>query len=516
MAVDKQVKGFKRINFFKGFLTTEHDWNDAEKYHVEKRKLHNRLLHAPGVAMGYMGDMRVVARARGDLAMEIQPGYAIDGAGNDLILWDAQIKNIVAEEYRLPQTIFVVIRFVEELSDFIAYKENLEYKGHRRVHEQARVELSQTQPDITKEVELARIYLEKGAQRIRDARDAMNPLANEIDMRFVPRAGIAGSTISPELRARLLTILMNMRKTFINYCRLGVISAHDALQATNTAIMLERSELLDMRNLFDVMMLVVDMESELTVDVEVNHPVISAKKEFHDFKKNVEILRGLLGERKTNAEAFQNLCAYQQKAVEIANVAISGEARTIEQPKKEEKKEDKPAGKTEDWESVKTSSTALVQTIKLEGKEWSLIDEINVLDPDSEKKHDFEIKDAKDSFRNRQKQKYPDGTTIEDIGRSHVEGHAVFKVLNVTPGKELALIRRMDYVYGDFELEITVDGKVVGASSCTGRDRVNRWRNWPYVIPGEFIKGNTVTIKQGALTAGRDVNMFHFWFYQPK
>ena len=51
MAVDKQVKGFKRINFFKGFLTTEHDWNAAELYHVEKRKLHNKLLHAPGVAL---------------------------------------------------------------------------------------------------------------------------------------------------------------------------------------------------------------------------------------------------------------------------------------------------------------------------------------------------------------------------------------------------------------------------------------------------------------------------------
>ena len=43
---------FKRINFFKGFLTTEKDWNNAERYHVEKRKLHNRMFHAPGVVNG--------------------------------------------------------------------------------------------------------------------------------------------------------------------------------------------------------------------------------------------------------------------------------------------------------------------------------------------------------------------------------------------------------------------------------------------------------------------------------
>ena len=61
-------QGYKRINFFKGFLTTEKDWNDAEKYHIDKRMLHNRVLHAPGVVFGYGGELRVGARARGDRA----------------------------------------------------------------------------------------------------------------------------------------------------------------------------------------------------------------------------------------------------------------------------------------------------------------------------------------------------------------------------------------------------------------------------------------------------------------
>ena len=69
MATERDAKpqGFKRINFFKGFLTTEHDWNDAERYHLEKRKLHNRLCHAPGVVSGYAGELRVNARARRSL-----------------------------------------------------------------------------------------------------------------------------------------------------------------------------------------------------------------------------------------------------------------------------------------------------------------------------------------------------------------------------------------------------------------------------------------------------------------
>jgi hypothetical protein len=145
-----------------------------------------------------------------------------------------------------------------------------------------------------------------------------------------------------------------------------------------------------------------------------------------------------------------------------------------------------------------------------------LIDQIEILDKDSEEKHALEIKDAKDTYRSRQKLKYPDGTVVEDTGRAHVGGYVQFKVLNVVPGRPLTILRRMDYVYGDYELELFVNGKQAGVISCSGTDRANRWRNWPFLIPAELITESTVTIKQAALTAGRDVNMFHYWFYQPK
>ena len=84
------------------------------------------------------------------------------------------------------------------------------------------------------------------------------------------------------------------------------------------------------------------------------------------------------------------------------------------------------------------------------------------------------------------------------------------------PGKELMIVRRMDYVYGDYELEFFVDGKSAGVCSCAGTDRVNRWRNWPYVIAGDLITKDKVVIKQAATTAGRDINLFRLWMYQPK
>jgi hypothetical protein len=510
--MSEQLQGFKRINFFKGFLTTEKDWNDAERYHIDKRRLHNRMMHSPGIVYGFAGDLRVTARARGDLSVEVQPGYAIDGLGNDLMISDATIRNISLEEFKLPQTVYIVLRYYEELTDFIAYKENLEYKGHRRVLESCKVELSQTEPDITREVELARIHLEKGVNRIRDARDPASPQANEIDMRYVQRGGLAGSMLPGFLRVRLETLLMQVRRGALEYTRRGVIAAHDVVQACNTALMLLFANVVDLRNVFEIFKLIIDCEGEMSLDVDVHHPTIAAKKEFSEYRRQVEILRGLLAENKNNAEAFQNLLSYQAKCAEIALAAIAGEKAVIAAP--EEKKEAKVAD-LKDWEGVKVMPQPKPQ-MDLEGITWVLVDEIEILNKESEDKHIFTIKEAKDSYRSRQKLKYPDGTTVEDTGRAHVDGFTEFKLLNITPGRPVVVLRRMDYVYGDYEIELSVNGKKVAIVSCNGTDRVHRWRNWPAMIAAEHVTEGTLLVRQGSVTAGRDINMFHIWVYQPK
>jgi hypothetical protein len=276
-----------------------------------------------------------------------------------------------------------------------------------------------------------------------------------------------------------------------------------------------------MRNIFDVFGIIVETQAEMGIDVETNHPNIGTKKEFTEYKRHVEILRGLLGERKNNMEALLNLLAYEGKAVEASTNAVSGEGGALPPPPptkqeaaKETKKEAGPAS-VNDWEGAKVLST-IPDSLQMGGQTWLLIDQIDILDKDAEEKHALTVNDAKDTYRTRQKLKYPDGTVVEDTGRAHVGGYCSFKVLNVTPGRPLIIIRRMDYVYGDYELEVFVNNKSTGVVNCAGTDRINRWRNWPVLIPAEHVTDKTLTIKQVSLTAGRDVNMFHFWFFQPK
>lgn len=516
---------YKRIHFFKGFLTTEQDWNDAERYHVEKRKLHNRAFHAPGILPGYGDECRVTSRGRGDLSIEVGSGYAIDGQGNDIVLHEKQIKTINPGDFKLPQTIYVVLRYTEDFSDFIAYKENLDFQGHRRIEESAKVEFSIVEPEIDHEVELCRVFLEKGAKRVSDARDPGNPVANEIDLRFLRWAGVCGTKLPPGVVRKLEEALGAQKRILQHLARVKkILAAQDALHAVITLEMLIKTAYVDHANIWDLLRTIADLEWDVVDEVEGRLPDLSTQKEFGGFRKNVEFMLGLVRERKRTDEQLENVITYQKKASESLDVLVEKVRPDVIEVKTMEGAIEGgtvsagpsiPGGIT--YEEIKVRSEEFTATLVVDGKEWKLVDLIDVLDKASEEDHKFQIKGAKDTYRTRQKLRYPDGTLIEDSGIAHEGGHTEFVLKNLTPHQDVVLIRRMDYVHGDYQAEIHVNGeRLPRLLECRGEDKRNRWRNWPYTIPAQYINTNTITVKQVMLTADRDINMFKYWVYQPQ
>lgn len=515
------TKPFKRLNFFKGFLPTEADFNEGERYHVDKRRLLTRALHAPGVVPGMGDELRVTSRGRGDLSVEIGSGVAIDGSGNDVVVPEKQIRTINPGDFKLPQTIYVVLRYIEEFADFIAYKENLDYQGHRRVEEGYKLDFSIVEPDVNQEVELARVYLEKDARRVTDARDPFRPGPNEIDLRFVRQAGVAGARLSPMILWRLNEAIAQQKRILQHLARVKkIIAAQDAFHAVITLDMLVKTAYVDHTNIWHLLAIIAELEWDVVEEVESRVPDLSARKEFTGFKKNVDILRGLVGERRRTDEGLENIITYQLKAAEAIDTLLPKiRAEEIAVRATEEAPKDSKVVRLDGiaFEDLKVRSEPFTETIVVDGKEWVLVDLIDVLDKDSEEAHDFAIREARDTYRTRQKLRYPDGTVIEDKGIAHEGGFCEFTVKNLTPHQDLVMIRRMDYVHGDFQAEIHVNGQRLDRIlDCRGEDRKYRWRNWPYVIPAEHISTNTIKVKQVMLTADRDINMFHYWFYQPK
>src|SRR2546425_1214775 len=294
---------FKRINFFEGFFTTDEDWNAAEAYHLEKRRLHNRVLHTPGVVPIAGGGLKVQARGRGDLSFEVPPGYGIDGRGNELVLRDPAVKVIEADKLKLPQTVYVAIKYFEEPTDFIAYKENPRFKGHRRIEEKVKIEVMAREPDGVEAIELGRVRLEEGVREIRDALDPRVPGPGEVDLRFVPVAGTAGSHATPQLRGEGANRLSQKAALSQLLCRMGVPAANHLRGAVLAAEMVNSANAVGPSNLADVLTGVVELEREMVDTIEKDFPQIAARKGFAEYKKALEALTKVVRDRPRDADA---------------------------------------------------------------------------------------------------------------------------------------------------------------------------------------------------------------------
>jgi len=74
-----------RTRFFSGQLLSDTDLTNEQSYWLAKSRLHNRYLNGWGVVCG----MQVTCGACAGW-VEVQPGYAIDPCGNDILVCDAQ------------------------------------------------------------------------------------------------------------------------------------------------------------------------------------------------------------------------------------------------------------------------------------------------------------------------------------------------------------------------------------------------------------------------------------------
>lgn len=79
----------KRLNYFTSQFLVEKDFTDEQAYHMNMRRGHNRLLHTWGIADG---GLQVTKSA--DKIIGIGSGMAIDKDGRELVLLDAQSKDL--------------------------------------------------------------------------------------------------------------------------------------------------------------------------------------------------------------------------------------------------------------------------------------------------------------------------------------------------------------------------------------------------------------------------------------
>lgn len=280
---------FRRMNYFKGFFTTADDWKVEQGYHREKLRLHNRGLHTPGVIKGVASELRV--RAAGGLNLELLPGSAIDGDGNELYLAQPRLLAVAAPT-GAGRVVYVAIRYFEAEDERVVNTAVPEYSGFKRIREAPEVFVSESRPDNLYSIELARIDLQPGATVVADASDPLAPGANQIDRRFVPYAGAvpapAAGKLTPELQARLVQLMGRTRKDFAALAaRFPSPSCGDVRQAAISIEMLARAGLLGEGDLAGLIASLADVERDTGQEVAALYAGLAGTREWQEYSDSV-------------------------------------------------------------------------------------------------------------------------------------------------------------------------------------------------------------------------------------
>jgi hypothetical protein len=83
----------ERVRYFAGQLLDEDDLAQEQLYFREKVRRHNRMLHGWGIVNG----LKVVS-GRADSELTIEPGYALDRFGDEIVVTDAVIVDLLGED----------------------------------------------------------------------------------------------------------------------------------------------------------------------------------------------------------------------------------------------------------------------------------------------------------------------------------------------------------------------------------------------------------------------------------
>jgi hypothetical protein len=89
MANSIEPRTIERLHFFTGQRLFATDWQTLEAFNRELRRLHNQSLHQAGIGLGFS-----VKGEAGDNVVTVQPGYAIDALGQEIVLMERGILTV--------------------------------------------------------------------------------------------------------------------------------------------------------------------------------------------------------------------------------------------------------------------------------------------------------------------------------------------------------------------------------------------------------------------------------------
>ena len=143
----------KRLNYFNHQFLGEQDFKGEQAYHIEMRRLHNRLLHTWGVAEG------LEVRKKSNREITVEPGVAIDKEGREITLRAAATHDLSSFPHHHSHS-YITIAYKESFD-----KADLQTVGgvenYSRIIESPEISATHEPPTDGSVVTLARVHLDE-------------------------------------------------------------------------------------------------------------------------------------------------------------------------------------------------------------------------------------------------------------------------------------------------------------------------------------------------------------------
>ncbi len=148
---------FKKLRYFDGQILSAGDFREEQAYHLEKRRLHNRLLHGAGIVRG----LSVAMEPGVPDSVVVSAGFAIDPLGNEILVDSPVCLRI---EHCSAATCFVELRYKEVPTDPVPSPGGVEFS---RILESFSMDVVPPGPhDRGQALRLARLLHENGSWRV--------------------------------------------------------------------------------------------------------------------------------------------------------------------------------------------------------------------------------------------------------------------------------------------------------------------------------------------------------------
>lgn len=147
----------KRLNYFNHQFLEESDFKAEQAYHIESRRLHNRLLHSWGVAEGFD------VRRKGEHEIVVDPGAAYDREGREIILQSPLTYDVIPFS---EHAVFYVVVSHKEYSDKADFRSSGGVENYTRITEGAEISFPHEPPRDGSVIPLARVHLHEDSKHI--------------------------------------------------------------------------------------------------------------------------------------------------------------------------------------------------------------------------------------------------------------------------------------------------------------------------------------------------------------